>query len=74
MLRFGLSHYGTGSIITMLDDLKHCGSITYTRKIHKYESKADFDTIKTELMTYGDPAALEIFEYFQQARKFAPGQ
>lgn len=69
MLRFELNHYGTGSIITCLDDLKHVSAIVYTRKIHSYESKADFDTIKTELLTYGEKAAYEIYNYFWTARQ-----
>jgi hypothetical protein len=68
MLRFELSHYGTGSIITCLDGMQHRGSIVYTRKIHRYESESDFQTIITELKTYGDVAAAEIFVYFQQTR------
>ncbi len=69
MLRFELNHYGTGSVITCLDDMQHLSSIIYTRKIHSYESKADFDTIKTELITYGDGAAYEIYNYFRLARQ-----
>ena len=70
MLRFELSHYGTGSVITCLDGLHHNGAIVYTRKIHRYESDADFSTIKTELQTYGERAAYEIFTYFRDSRKY----
>lgn len=69
MLRFRLEHYGTGSVITLLDDLQHLGSITYTRKIHRYESDADYKTIITELQTYGDKEAEEIFRYFAYTRR-----
>lgn len=69
MIRFELAHYGTGSTITMLDDLQHIGSIIYTRKIHRYESDADFQTIVTENRTHGETATVEIFKYFQEARQ-----
>lgn len=68
MLRFELAHYGTGSVITCLEGLRHIGSIVYTRKIHRYESEADFSTIVTEANTYGKQAAWEIFAYFQASR------
>jgi len=68
MLRFTLAHYGTGSVITCLDDLQHIGAITYTRKIHRYESESDYQTIITELKTYSDRAAMDVFEYLQGAR------
>lgn len=70
MIRFELNNYGTGSVITCLDDMQHISSIIYTRKIHGYESRADFQTIKTELLTYGEGAGYEIYNYFRGAREF----
>lgn len=68
MLRFELSHYGTGSVLTCYEDLRHISSIIYTRKIHRYESDADYQTIISELVTYGEVAAREIYEYFWVTR------
>jgi hypothetical protein len=71
MLHFTLKHYGTGSVITVLDDKQYRGEIIYTRKIHHYESDADFKTINTELQTYGELQAYEIFRYFRETRRYA---
>lgn len=68
MLRFELNHYGTGSTIVCLDGLQHVSSIAYTRKIHRYESDADYQTVISELVTYGELAAREIYEYFWMTR------
>jgi hypothetical protein len=70
MLTFTLSHYGTGSILSCLDGLESRGSIVYTRKIHRYESESDFKAISSENQTYGETAALELFTYFQMARRY----
>ena len=72
MFHFQLDHYGTGSVLTCMDGLRHVGAVVYTRKIHRYESEADFSTIKTELQTYGHLAAFEIFSYFQIVRTGRP--
>lgn len=61
MLKFTLKHYTTGSAILQFDDKRQMAQLTYTRRIHKFEAKADYDRIVTELKTYGDQAALEEF-------------
>lgn len=33
--------------------------------IHRFEGKTAFDNINMQLQTYGDIAALEMFEYYQ---------
>lgn len=43
--------------------------LEYSRKIHKYEAEADYATIKTELVTYGDAAAWEVFNYLKGVRQ-----
>jgi len=65
MLKFTLTRYKTGSIISVVDDSRHLGSLTYTRKIHAYESDSDFKRLSTELQTYGDNAALAEFTRLQ---------
>ena len=43
--------------------------ISYTRKIHNYESESDFSSLKTELLTYGSSALQELFDYLKGVRK-----
>lgn len=61
MLKFTLKHYETGSAIIRYDDKRQMAQLTYTRRIHKFEAKADYDRLVTELKTYGDKEALEEF-------------
>lgn len=41
------------SVIFLKDAHGILGRKYYTRRIHKHESKADFDRLNTELQTYG---------------------
>lgn len=42
--------------------------ILYTRKIHKFESKNDFDLVNTELQTYGVKAMIQVLAYLKNTR------
>lgn len=66
--RIELSHYETGSTISLYYGERHKGSITYTRNIHQFESDNDFSNLNTEMKTYGDRALLELFDYYMAAR------
>lgn len=41
------------SVIFLKDEHGIIGRKYYTRRIHKHESKSDFDRLSTELQTYG---------------------
>jgi hypothetical protein len=57
------------SVVTLFDDdHKHIGSITYQRKIHKFESENDYKMLVTEDKTYGDKAIIELFNYLKGVR------
>lgn len=65
MLTISLNRYKTGSTIIAKDGKRHLGTLSYTRKIHEYESESDFKRIVTQLKTYGDNEALEEFSRIQ---------
>ena len=46
-------HGPDDSAIFLKDDSGIIGRKYYTRRIHKYESDADYSRLKTELVTYG---------------------
>lgn len=46
-------------------------NIHYDKNIHKLQSESDFSTIKTELLTYGDEAAMQVVEYYIQPYQLA---
>ena len=48
-----LYHGADYSALLLKDENGIIGRKYYTRRIHKYESKADFTQLKTELETYG---------------------
>lgn len=41
------------SVIFLKDEHGIIGRKYYTRRIHKYESRSDFDRMNTQLQTYG---------------------
>lgn len=52
-IKLELHHGPDDSVILLLDDKGLLGSKHYTRRIHRYESRADYSRLKTELLTYG---------------------
>lgn len=64
-----LEHYDSGSVVTLLKDKSHLGSIIYTQRTHKYRSESDYKMLVTEDNTYGDSATIELFKYLQARSK-----
>lgn len=52
-IKLELYHGEVDSVIFLKDEHGIIGRKYYTRRIHKYESKSDFDRLSTELQTYG---------------------
>lgn len=52
-IKMELYHGPIDSVIFLKDDRGIIGRKYYTRRIHKYESRSDFDRMNTELQTYG---------------------
>lgn len=52
-IRLEVYHGEDDSVIFLKDDQGILGRRYYTRRIHKYESEADFKRLNTELQTYG---------------------
>ena len=68
MISIRLERYKTGSVITLFEDKVHIAAIAYGDRVHAYRSDADFNSLNTELKTYGDKAMIELFEYLHGAR------
>jgi hypothetical protein len=60
-----LTHYATGSVITLMDGKRHLGNLTYTRKIHRYDSDSDYQRLHSEHITYGDIAMMAEYSRIQ---------
>lgn len=69
-MKLHLTHYATGSVITLEYEGKFgkFASLTYTRKIHRYESESDYKRLVTELKTYGENAMLEEYSRLQDKK------
>ena len=68
-MRVHLVQYLDRSTITLLDTRGWAvGWIRYAQPSHKYRSSTDYQTLRTELATYGHRAVTETFHYLAAAR------
>jgi len=63
-----LTRHATGSVITLMAGQRQLNHISYTQPTHKYRSDSDYQTLVTELRTYGQRALIETFDYLASTR------